>query len=412
VVQADAHTPSAWRPLNPLERAEFDKGYAVFNTEWVPANSPPGRIDGLGPVFNLQSCDACHNSRRRGGGSPSSGDVPADLVIQLGRQQQGRLTRGSVNYGYVLNPSAIARIKPEGRIIVSYHLLHRTLPDGSSVELREPHYRVIELSGPPLGPDTVLMPRLPPAVQGVGLLEKVPSRELERIARDEARNYGTVHGRISRVSGRGREPVGRFGWQATEPTVASQIATAFSREMGLTTDLIGSDDCGTSTECRAAPAGGSPEVEPELFDAVVTFEQLHAVPVLHALDESELGARLFIKVGCSDCHRVSVRADTGSAQPTEIHPFTDLLVHSMGEGLADRDLQGRPAESLWRTAPLWGMEAAYSSGRPVLLLHDGRARTLEEAILWHDGEASRARDRFCELSRDARLALVEWIRSL
>lgn len=406
------HTPIPWRPLTPREQDEFEKGFAVFNTEWVPAGSPSGRIDGLGPVFNLQSCDACHNSRRRGGGPQTSGDVPSDLVIQLGRQQQGRLTRGSVNYGYVLNSSAIPRLKPEGRVIVSYHMLHRTLADGSSVELREPRYHVSELSGPPLGPDTVLMPRLPPAVQGVGLLERVPSSELELIAYDQVRQHGAVRGRVSRLSGKGGESVGRFGWQATEPTLASQIATAFSGEMGLTTTLNGSDDCGTSTECRAAPAGGSPEVEPELFDAVVSFEQLHAVPVLHALDESGLGARLFIKVGCSDCHRVSVRADTGSAQPTEIHPFTDLLVHAMGEGLADRDLEGRPVESLWRTAPLWGMQAAYSSGRPVLLLHDGRARTLEEAILWHDGEASRARDRFCELSRDARLALVEWIRSL
>jgi CxxC motif-containing protein (DUF1111 family) len=182
IVQADAHPPSVWRQLTLIEQDEFEKGYAVFNTEWVPTGSPPGRIDGLGPVFNVQSCDACHNSRRRGRGPQGPGEVPPDLVMQLGRQQHGTLTRGNADYGYVLNPSAIEGFRPEGRISVAYRPLYRALDDGSIVELREPRYLVTDLSGPPLSARVVVMPRLPPPVQGAGLLEMVPLRELERIA--------------------------------------------------------------------------------------------------------------------------------------------------------------------------------------------------------------------------------------
>lgn len=411
-VEPDANLPRPWRSLTQIEQDEFERGFAVFNTEWVPAGSPPGRIDGLGPVFNLQSCDACHNSRRRGRGPEDSGEVPAGLVIQLARQRHGRVLRGTEDYGYVLNPAAIPGFRPEGRITVTYRLLLRALADGSQVELREPRYQVSELSGRPLPANTVLMPRLPPLAQGDGLLERVPLAELRRIARAEAGAPGEIRGEVSWTSKRQGGSVGRFGWQATEPTVASQIAAAFSREMGLTTPLIGVDDCGTSTDCRKAPSGGTPEVEPELFNAVVMFQRLQAVPVSNLFDEYAPGARLFEEVRCAACHRASLRIELESPQTTVIHPFTDLLVHSMGEGLADRDLRGRPVRSLWRTAPLWGMAAAYSSRRPVQLLHDGRARSLEEAILWHDGEGRDSRDRYARLTRDQRLTLLEWVRSL
>jgi CxxC motif-containing protein (DUF1111 family) len=191
------------------------------------------------------------------------------------------------------------------------------------------------------------------------------------------------------------------------------VAVAFAREMGLTNPLEPHDDCGArNVACLTAPSGGSPEVEPELFEAVVNFQRWHAVAVAREPDFTSTGAQLFGATGCDQCHRKTLHVDVGSTDDTVIHPFTDLLLHDMGRGLADRTVAAVAAPSSWRTAPLWGMHAASVSGQPQHLLHDGRARSLEEAILWHDGEARVARDRFSKLTAVQRRALTEWIQSL
>jgi CxxC motif-containing protein (DUF1111 family) len=313
----------------------------------------------------------------------------------------------------VLNTSAIKGFEPEASVRIEYEPRQVLLADGTSVELRQPRYHVENLSGPELPAATVLMPRMPPPVQGVGLLERVPQFELEQIASSERAATADIRGRISWLQMRRDRSIGRFGWQASEPTVASQIGVAFAREMGLTNPLVSGDDCGKwNVACRSAATGGSPEVAADLFDAVIAFERWHAVPVSKIVDESALGARLFESCGCADCHRANLRIDLGNEDHALIQPYTDLLLHTMGQGLADRDLGGTPVRSLWRTAPLWGMHAAYVSGQPLRLLHDGRARSVEEAILWHGVEARRARDNYAHLSQQQRRALVEWIQGL
>ena len=412
-VQEDAHPPQAWRALRSEEQAAFDLGYSVFNTEWVPANSPAGRIDGLGPLFNSQGCDACHNSRRRGRGPRGDGEAPSDLVIQLGRLlPDGSVQRGTDEYGYVLNTAAIRGFTPEARVSIRYQEQVRSLSDGSQVKLRAPHYIVADLSGPALPASTVLMPRLPPPVQGSGLLELVPLSELERSAAAQHRGRAGIGGHVSWLGSGRNAVIGRFGWQGSEPTVAGQIGNAFAREMGLTNPLVDHIDCGVQdAACQGAPTGGSREVAPELFDAVVAFQRLHAVPVQQLPDTSAAGARLFAQVGCGDCHRSTLRVETGAARAA-IHPYTDLLLHDMGEGLADSDISGNKARDEWRTAPLWGMHAPYASDPAPRLLHDGRARSIDEAILWHDGEGRAARDRFARLSAEERRTLVSWIEQL
>ena len=409
-VQDDAHPPHSWRELTAPEQTAFDLGYAVFNTDFVPANQPPGRIDGLGPLFNSSSCDTCHNSRRRGRGPLGDGDAPPDLVMQLGqRLPDGRVQRGTQEYGFVLNTAAIKGFKPEARVAISYAEQVRVLPDGTPVKLRTPRYHISDLSGPQLPHNTVLMPRLPPPVQGGGLLELVPQSELAHLAAMQ-RNHGAgVHGRVALLGG----VVGRFGWQASEPSVASQIGNAFAREMGLTNPLVGRIDCSArDLACQSAPTGGNPEVEPELFNAVVAFQRLHAVPVQRLPDLSAAGGRLFVQVGCAECHQPSLRIVIGGTAQVVIHPHTDLLVHDMGDGLADRDLDGQVARSEWRTAPLWGMNAAYATGQKPRLLHDGRARSITEAIVWHAGEGQAASARFGELSAEQRRTLVQWVEGL
>jgi CxxC motif-containing protein (DUF1111 family) len=462
IVQEDAHVPEPWRPLTQAEQRTFGLGYAVFNTTWVPADQPAGRTDGLGPLFNSGSCDACHNSRRRGRGPRDAGPAPGDLVIQLGRLlPTGEMQRGTGEYGFILNTSANEGFTPEALIDLRYEEEVRVLPDGSRLSLRRPVYTLAALSGPALSASTVLMPRMPPSVQGAGLLERVPLAELVSLA--AAGGDGSVTGRIAWLppAARGRAQIGRFGWQATEPSVASQTASAFAREMGLTTSIAANIDCGRGDDaCLSAAMGGAPEVETALFDALLFFEQLHAVPARPPLPDSEQGERLFAETGCAACHRPTLRIELGPVElgPIElspetphrsqgtlpaiaasapapaqapevdrdpevqvpsgtvipyaaIHPYTDLLLHDLGAGLADRDLAGEAVHSEWRTAPLWGLQASVASSQPLRLLHDGRARSIEEAIAWHDGEAREARERFMHLLADARAALVEWIAS-
>jgi CxxC motif-containing protein (DUF1111 family) len=328
--------------------------------------------------------------------------------------KEGHVARGSRDYGYVLNVSAIQGFHPEARISIAYTIRPMTLADRTTVELREPRYHVDSVDGPKLAPDTVLMPRMPPPVQGAGLLELVPAAELERVARTEREGLDGVRGRVAWLdTNTGGRTVGRFGWQASEPTVASQVAVAFAREMGLTNPLESHDDCAPSnTACQTAPSGGTPEVEPELFNAVVNFQRWHAVPVTKDPDLSSTGAQLFASTGCAQCHQTTLRVDVGSKNDTVIRPFTDLLRHNMGPGLADRTTGDAVVPSLWRTAPLWGMHAAAVSGHPQHLLHDGRARSIEEAILWHDSEARPARERFAQLTAEQRHTLTDWINSL
>src|SRR5439155_8541072 len=172
-------------------------------------------------------------------------------------------------------------------------------------------YRIVKLAGPPLPEGTVLAPRMPPAVQGAGLLELVPQAELESVVSLQKLATPDVRGRISWMQTDHGRVIGRLGWQATEATVIDQVAVAFSREMGLTNPVVASDDCGHwDIACRRAPAGGTPEVAPDLFEAVVAFERWHAVPVAKVPYQSEPGAQIFTRIGCADCHRSTLGIDS------------------------------------------------------------------------------------------------------
>jgi CxxC motif-containing protein (DUF1111 family) len=336
------------------------------------------------------------------------GEAPADLVIQLGKRlSDGTVERGIEEYGRILNTSAIEGFTHEAAVHISYEEQVSVLDDGTHINLRKPRYQVTDLSGAALPSSTVLMPRMPPLVQGVGLLELVPQSELDSLA--TRKQSDRIKGHVSRINTAQGIVIGRFGWQATEPTVAAQTASAFAREMGLTTPLLSQIDCGHYARCDTAAVGGTPEVEADLFSALVFFQQLHAVPAEKTPDYASQGQLLFDRLGCSACHRNTLPVTTSARVSTVIHPYTDLLLHELGEQLADRDVEGKPVRSEWRTAPLWGLQASVKSNQPLRLLHDGRARSIEEAILWHDGEALGTRERYARLSLSERKTLNDWI---
>lgn len=415
----DRRDPPAHAALTPAQREAYELGHAIFNTPWVPAGAPRAeRRDGLGPLFNAATCDSCHNEGARGQGLGGDGLLPAAMVLQLG----GRPRPGSGDdagdpvYGHALNTAAIAGFRPEGVVAVRYRLRSGRYPDGSAWQLRVPQYELRDLAYGALAPRTILKPRMSPALFGAGLLEAVPESEF---ASEFTSGFADAEspGRVAWQNVDGQRRAGRFGWQAGTVSVADQTTRAFAREMGLTSREVPQDDCSAAQRaCREAADGGKPEVSSAFMDALLAFQIGLAVPQAPARSEPTAGvdadaSGLFAGSGCAGCHRPRLNAVLDGAV-VSIAPYTDLRVHDLGDGLADRDLGGRRVLSEWRTAPLWGLGHALRYRDPLALLHDGRARSVEEAILWHDGEAASARRRYERLSAAQRQRLIDWIGSL
>jgi len=376
-----------YRPLTPLERDEVDVSHQVFNTEFVAAGTQgAGRRAGLGPLFNLPACEQCHNDGARGPGPAGDGEVPPSFVLQLSRPgRQGEPSGGDPVYGRTLNTSATLGHVREGRVFVRYETRHGAFADGSPWKLRVPHYEVREPGYGALATDTLLMPRVPPAIFGVGLLEAVTART----------------------------DTGRFGWQGGAISVRDQTTKAAAREMGITSVDVPHDDCtGQQTACRKTIAG-IPEFDSRLLGALVEFEQRIAVPLMprDATTERQ-GAALFARMGCAGCHSPTLPIDgraIGDPAARVIHPYSDLRLHDLGAPLADMNVAGQPVGSRWRTAPLWAIGYRARPTSTLTFLHDGRARSVEEAILWHDGEAHEAMAQYANLSAPERALLDRWV---
>jgi len=431
-VFANSRDPPTFEPLGAALQARDALGHAVFNTQFVAAGTPgAARIDGLGPLFNATSCDECHNEGADARGPVGDGPAPPPLVVQLEPPvREGRSLSGDPRYGHVLSTAALDGLQPEGSVWIHYTIRTGHYADGSPWQLRVPSYQLSALRYGPLAPGTVIRPRMAPALFGDGLLEAVPAQAI--IQGEPADGSASATGVPAWQWVRGRRVLGRFGWQGNSISIRDQVDKAFSREMGLTTREAPQDDCtAVEADCRAQPSGGHPEVSDELLDGVVQFVRWLAVPapvVPAAPGTSARGASTaaaggipainatFTVLGCAGCHRPIlpvVLADAqGHAYRGSIAAYTDLRLHDLGAGLADHDGSGRVVPSRWRTAPLWGMGYRLGRERFPTLLHDGRARSLEEAILWHDGEARAARERFEQLPAAQRAALLRWLETL
>lgn len=408
---ADPRDPPSAIALSPVERDAYDLGHAVFNTQFVPAGTPQAaRRDGLGPLFNASACDACHNEGALGRKIAGDGPLPAQLVIQLRAPGSGE--RGDPIYGHTLNTAALPGLSPEGKPYVRYVEISGRFADGNAWTLRRPEYRIEAMSAGPLAANTILSPRMAPALFGVGQLQRVPAKFIADLARNPA--PGT-HGVAAWHRHNGQLELGRFGWQGDAVSLADQTGRALAREMGLTSIERPRDDCtAAQTACRATPNGGTPEVSAEFFDALLAFQEHLAVPASpQPSDAADVarGEAVFHGLGCSGCHRERLPLERGIEGALEIRPYTDLLLHDLGPDLADRNAAGRVVASRWRTAPLCGL--GYALGRDETgLLHDGRARDTAEAVLWHGGEASAVRNAYIALPADERRVLDVFLRSL
>jgi CxxC motif-containing protein (DUF1111 family) len=406
--------------LDSRDRRAFAIGNAFFNRNWVTAPASAAGTDGLGPTFNAQSCSSCHFKDGRGRPPADAGDPERGLLLRLsiadpdGRPQPVRL------YGSQLQDRAINGVPVEGRIRIRHSTLRGHYGDGTPYTLAAPRYDIVERAFGPLPERVQISPRVAPGVFGVGLLEAIPERTITARADPSDRDGDGISGRPNRVADArsGATALGRFGWKANVPTVEQQNAGAFNGDIGVSSPIFGEQNCPAGQRaCRAAATGGRPEVDAHKLDRVTLYTRTLSVPARRSVGapRTSAGARRFADLGCAACHLPEVRtgaADIAGLRDQVIRPYTDLLLHDMGPGLADGRPDGLATGSEWRTAPLWGIGLVRTVNRHTRFLHDGRARNIAEAILWHGGEASAAARRFRDASARARRELLAFLASL
>jgi len=409
-------------------RATVQRGRALFRQNWVIAPSDD-RASGLGPLYNRISCVACHAGGGRGRPPERADQRLRAMLIRLsvpGRDAHGG-PRPHPRYGDQLNEEGVPGVAGEGRASIDWRTLQRRLPDGTTVELRRPRITLTEPGYGAFGP-VLMSPRIGSPLFGLGLLDAVPEAELLRLAaapRDDG-----VRGRVNRVwsVAEGRTVVGRFGWKANAPDLRQQIAAAMSGDLGISSTLFLTQNCTPAqAACRAAPITALPELGDADLDDLMRYLARLGAPPRRDADAPEVarGELRFVAAGCAACHRPALPMDAGvfaarlGVPPPVvpdcagvIAPYTDLLLHDLGDGLADHRPDYRAGGRDWRTTPLWGLGMADALDPPARYLHDGRARTMEEAILWHDGEARAARRRYEALGVSGRAELLAFLRSL
>jgi CxxC motif-containing protein (DUF1111 family) len=406
--------------LSETQRQAFLRGRSLFHQSWVVAPAQDSGVDGLGPLYNRLACLSCHAKNGRGRAPDGPDERMQSMLVRLslpGKNPHGGPLPHPA-YGDQLNEEGIPGVPGEGRAAVHWQTSTVALADGEQVELRQPRLEFTDLAYGPLGGELLTSPRIGQPVYGLGLLEAVPTASLRRLARQTKADG--VRGRLNRVwdAAAGKTVVGRFGWKANMPNLRQQIAGAMLGDLGIGSVLFAAQNCtAAQAACRAAPSGGEPELSRLQLEQITTYLSLLAVPARRDADQALVrhGEALFAKSGCALCHRPQLRTGrsvTPQLAGRSIAPYTDLLVHDMGAGLADGRPDFRASGREWRTPPLWGIGLAEKVGEQVGYLHDGRARDLLEAVLWHDGEAKVARQRFAALAKPEREALLAFLRSL
>ncbi len=417
---ADAYSQPA-PVLSAAERQAFESGRSEFYARWVPFPLIGGHW-GRGPMSNAESCIQCHAANGRGRAPDGAGEAPLSLVLRLsvpGTDPVGG-PRPHPAYGEQLNTRGmLGELVEEGDFRVEYAASRVRLAGGEEAELRAPRIRITALWYGPLGEDAIVSPRIAQPVYGAGLLEAVPEQRLLEIA--AAQRALGFDGRPNRVWDYARHGValGRFGHKAMQPSLLQQAAHAFLLDIGVTSRLFAQQDCWPAQRrCTHIPSVTGVEAQDRQLDAIVAYLRGLAVPARRNVDDPDVrrGEALFHQARCDVCHVPAL--ETGSDAPSAslrsrvIHPYTDLLLHDMGEALADGRQEFLAGPRDWRTPPLWGLALSAAVNGNANLLHDGRARTPLEAILWHGGEAQAARDAVVAMSRRERRALLAFLDSL
>jgi len=415
----------------------FKIGNGLFRKLWVSSPSSTLASDGLGPLYNARSCQSCHIKDGRGHTPQGPEDNAVSMFLRISipgtdtdavPQIKGYLaTLPDPTYGTQLQDFSVAGHAAEYRLQIEYEEIPVALSGGETASLRKPTYTAADLGYGPLHPDAMISPRMTPQMIGLGLLEAIPAADILALADEDDTDGDGISGRPNIVWSQEYDMpmLGRFGLKAGMPTIREQTAGAFAGDIGISNPIFADPfgDCSTLQDaCVNAPNGADDargfEIDAKGLDLVTYYSRNLAVPARRDVDNAEVlrGKQVFYDTGCADCHQPGFVTHRLADQPEQsfqlIWPHTDMLLHDMGEGLADHRPEARATGTEWRTAPLWGIGLTRRVSGHSNFLHDGRARTLTEAILWHGGEAEPAKQRVIDMPPADRDALIRYLESL
>ena len=406
-----------------LERnTDFVVGNSFFRRNWVTEPASTSDLDGLGPFFNARSCGNCHFKDGRGAPPLTPQEEPIALLFRLSQQTEIEWEQiPDPNYGGQLNPFAILDLTGEGSVSVSYREETGAYADGTVYNLRTPINTINNLQYGEISSSTMISPRIAPHLIGLGLLEAIDEVDILANADEFDADADGISGKPNYVWDitQQENSLGRFGWKANEPTVRQQVAAAFVGDIGITSSVFPNEACADKQQsCVDAIYIDDIELTEMIFDNVTFYTQALAIPKRRNWDDEVVlrGKALFSEIECSACHIPSFVTgdftDIPEYSNQTIRPYTDLLLHDMGEGLADGASNFRANGNEWRTPPLWGLGLVNVVNGHTNFLHDGRARNFEEAILWHGGEAEEAKESFMALEKSEREAIISFLESL
>jgi len=407
-------------PAPNLDEEGLDRhltGDADFEQTFVTAPAPVN--PGLGPLFNHTSCEGCHPKDGRGA-PPEEGGKFDTMFLRIsipGTDPDNCDGPKPVpGFGLQLFQKAVFGVQPQADVVVHYKEETQYFSDGEAYSLRTPSYDVTPYIPFPEG--TMFSPRVAPPVFGRGLMDAIPEATILALA-DEADVDGDgISGKPNYVCDpRTKKPVlGRMGLKANNADTFTQNAGAFRNDIGVTNHIFPTDS--SANFPQADGRADDPEIDERMLDDVTFYVQTLAVPAQRNIGKTSVkqGQLLFGLAGCGSCHIPTLR--TGELEGVEavsnqlIHPYTDMLLHDMGDGLADNRPDFKADGKEWRTPPLWGIGLTETVHNHTFFLHDGRARNMMEAIMWHDGEAEKSKDYVNQLTHEQREQLVDFLNSL
>ncbi len=401
--------------LNQNDEKAHELGDAAFEQTFISA---PALINsGLGPIFNNVSCISCHHND--GKGTPTAGEINSSLLFRIsipGANEHGGPIPAP-GYGGQLQDVAIFGKIAEGKINISYTDITVSYPDGEKVILRKPQYTLQNMyAGLPGG--YTLSPRLAPPVFGLGLLEAIPESTILSYADELDADNDGISGKPNYVYNPDtkKKELGRFGLKANTATILTQVAGAYHQDMGITSRIFPQES--SYGQSQMDGLNDDPELADSVLDRVAFYIKSLAVPARRNVTDADIknGKTLFTALNCSGCHKTvsqtGVDITLAPISNQRIQPYTDLLLHDMGDGLSDNYIDYLANGKEWRTTPLWGIGLFEKTNGVPYYLHDGRARTIEEAILWHGGEAEKSKTAFMQLNKGERNAVIKFLKSL
>lgn len=400
--------------LTDLQENQFFVGNSLFNQNWVSAPASTTARDGLGPMFNAKSCSGCHFKDGRGKPPTFTGEVNTGLLFKLIHFGGGV----DPNYGGQLQDQALPNIAAEAKMNITYTEITGAFEDGTAFSLQKPEYSIIDEQYGAL--QSIISPRIAQQLCGVGLLDAISIATLMQFVDEFDVDGDGISGKLNNVTNdqNGQMSYGKFGWKAGKTSLINQNATAFVNDMGISSDIFPNQNCSPNqADCVSAANGGSPEIIMERLQDVTLYTSALSVPVRRDFKSEQVlkGKKIFLESNCAVCHIPKMMtgiSEINTLSNQTIFPYTDMLLHDMGDGLADNAQEFDANGKEWRTPPLWGIGLINEVNQHTYFLHDGRARNIMEAVLWHGGEAEQSKNKILKLNAEDRNALIAFLNSL